>query len=692
MEDARRRYAKEQTSDARDALVKEYEKLLEAHPGALEGGKIMLSLAGLWQSSPNPDHKKQLAWLRKACAALPEGSSDWFEAQFYLVGTIYLDQPEEARRILRMLIEKSPDLRYEVKGYNWLQLVARIQGKFDEMESIAMKLQNIDLYSSRMPKEMRGKGDVYREIQNSQRSLMYAWTEMRDVPMAQREAKIRAFAEKAHFRAHIDNDMAGALESMRGGMGTKPEMGTKEGKTSRAPVSSLPAPLHRFDPGFPVGLIACSPDGKLIAAANDRPTMILLGGGHSKVANNWQPAVKLYDAATGKTIVSLKLAAKEEDALFADPETVAAFRASALAFSPDGTVLAVGTGIGQVKLFDVQGGGLLRCLDDGKEKLTEKQIPEEWKPIKQAMGSIESLAFSPDGRLLATCGWSFSDLAERAPGRAIRLDEPYSGPGRLKLWDVKTGTLKHNSGEASSVKSVPIEDVRTGRLIDESAGHSEAYAVAFSPDGRWLASAGRWSDKMESSGNGVILWDANTGAAIHRLVRTTANAGVRAIAFSPDSKLLALGTQRFDTDKDSWKGGVSVVHAATGIEEWLARVPGCAKPVAFSPDGKTVIVMCGGQSVRFLDTETGILKREVPNVDFAHGARWNDLNIASKANVLVTGGVDKDRKGVVEIWNWDGVAEGGERAEEAARKEPSAREELNRFLPPFPPPAPFPRP
>jgi uncharacterized protein (TIGR03067 family) len=129
-----------------------------------------------------------------------EGSPEWFEAQSRLVGTIYLDQPEEARRILRLLIEKSPDLRYEVKGYNWLQTVARIQGKFDEMESIALKLQNIDLDSSRMPKEMLGKGDVYREIQNSQRSLMYAWAEMRDVPKAQREAKIRAFRD-ALYRA-----------------------------------------------------------------------------------------------------------------------------------------------------------------------------------------------------------------------------------------------------------------------------------------------------------------------------------------------------------------------------------------------------------------------------------------------------------------------------------------------------------
>jgi len=188
------------------------ERFLEAHPNTPERGKIMLLLVALWQNGSSPDHNRALVWLRKACAEIREGGRDWFDAQFRLVGAIHWDRPEEAKAIARMLIEKSPDLRDEVKGYYWLQVIARVQGKFDEMESTALKLQNIDLHSSRMPKEMLAMGEVYEVIQDSQHLMMIAWAEMRDVPKAERESKIRAFAEKAHFQRHIDADLKRALE------------------------------------------------------------------------------------------------------------------------------------------------------------------------------------------------------------------------------------------------------------------------------------------------------------------------------------------------------------------------------------------------------------------------------------------------------------------------------------------------
>ncbi len=373
--------------------------------------------------------------------------------------------------------------------------------------------------------------------------------------------------------------------------------------------------------------IACSADGKLIAIANGNPTRIMGTRGVSRLKDDWKPSADILDAEMGKTVVSLKLSTPDEDAVLAVTERVFYFEVTALAFSPDGNVVVVGTSIGQVKLFDARTGELVRSLDDEPAKLADKETPENWKSLRRAMGSVGSLAFSPDGSLLATCGGSFADFAERF-AEFSRMGLRSTGPGRLKLWDVQTGTLKH-----------------------DLVGHNDhAYAVAFSPDVRRLASAGRWLKKGDF-GNGVIIWNPRTGTQIHRLIRTTASGGTRSIAFSPDSKMLAMGTQRFDSANDTSTGGVSLVHVSSGVPEWLVTVPGWAKPVAFSPDGESVAVLCGERTIRFLETETGTMKHEIRPADSLQDRPWKDFAIAPQGHVLAIGAVDGERKGSVEVWS-----------------------------------------
>jgi WD40 repeat protein len=377
--------------------------------------------------------------------------------------------------------------------------------------------------------------------------------------------------------------------------------------------SGPPVRLRQIQTGDRVKAIASSPDGRFVAYAN------------GPADDDWKPTVEILDSGPAKTIISLKLTTAEEQALLAQSEREPPFlEVEALAFSPDGNVLAVGTRAGQVKLFDVRSGALVRSLEDAAAKRAAKNTPGKFQGFPRAMGSVEGLAFSPDGSLLAVCG---NSLAEDplVPEKLERSGLRGTGPGRLEVWEVRTGAIKH-----------------------DLVGHSYAHAVAFSPDGKLLASAGNWAG--QAHGTGVIIWDPQTGAKL-RTIANQSNGGTWAVAFSPNGKLVAISARIFDKDDDTSKSAISLAHAGTGIVDWQRAVPGWAHPVAFTSDGKNVAVLCAGRSIQFFATETAATTHEISPEDAPRGSHWTHFAITPKGG-LVIGGVDEARKGLVELWEF----------------------------------------
>ncbi len=289
----------------------------------------------------------------------------------------------------------------------------------------------------------------------------------------------------------------------------------------------------------------------------------------------------------------------------------------AMQFSPDGSQLAVGSNIG-VWLYDGKTG----------------------KEMALFPGMCNSIAFSPDGRFLVNSGSKFFsyfrgkywvkeiDLWEISTGRKVPIDAdlPYASIVRfsddsktlvslsqsgsiLGRLDIETFEWTENRITEPFFSFSPIvyaitqdkyaiggvngkfdvRDLTTGKellTIDKQDGKKHVCALAFSPDGRSLATG----DKDTT----IQLWDINSKDKPFILRKHTG--WVTALAFSPDGKMLASGS----TDKT-----VQLWNAATGeaLDTFTEYVNGI-NALTFSPDGSILASSSADGTIRFWNTRT----------------------------------------------------------------------------------------
>jgi WD40 repeat protein len=216
------------------------------------------------------------------------------------------------------------------------------------------------------------------------------------------------------------------------------------------------------------------------------------------------------------------------------------------------------------------------------------------------VGSVWSVAFSPDGQTMATSGddgriqlWTVT-----RPEHPRLLGRPLTA-GTQQVWSVAFSPVGHTLASANADGTVllwsvadPANPRRLGPPL--AAKISNPNSVSFSPDGTMLAFGG-WSLQQDRDAGIVGLWDL-TNVSRPRLVKyiTTGTDLARATAFGPDHRVLISGN--YDGTVGYWVN----LHAPVRP---LAPQIGGINAVAFSPDGKELAIG-GGTGLELWDTSS----------------------------------------------------------------------------------------
>jgi WD40 repeat protein len=252
--------------------------------------------------------------------------------------------------------------------------------------------------------------------------------------------------------------------------------------------------------------------------------------------------------------------------------------------------------------------------------------------------SIQALAFAPGPKLIAVARYGEVELMSSETRAVVRTLKGHRGSVNAVAFSADGKLLAAAAGEPALFGEARLWNVSDGALIRTFEGHKDAlYAVAISPDGKTLTT-GSYDQKIK-------LWEIDTGKEGHTL--SAHNGAIFDLAFRPDGKILASASA--DRTVKLW-------NVATGKRvETLSQPLKEQQALAWSPDGKRLAAAGVDNRIRVWEVSESAAETTNPLLiaKFAHEGAILNVLYSPDGKMLLSSGEDR----TVKLWDAAQVTE-----------------------------------